>query len=578
MPLLKALSAQSEKRTETMALAAAGLFYAAAAYLPWGWPSVDGYPAVERYIDHGFLSLDFYTSTTTAYNVDTLFAAALKSLQSATGVRYDVIMAAANLARCLVFPLILFNFFRAMSGDRRAALLGAVIGAGSLYALPNLFAWGWLWGDPSTAMFAVLFIIAGWTYFLERRPGMAMATFAFALLIHPLMAVHGGVFAALIFFFDYATDEKIAALKSPGAWLAGLIFVAIFLLQFLLLSGPADDRLPTDVYTHILAWVRHPTDFLPSRFSPDDWAEGIFSSAAAIIIVAKMREAFARRRLVIAGLVSYFVLCFCGWLFVEVYPVRFFVELIAFRYVIVGAPLMLLIYAVFAADELKAGRWGAFAIIAAIFLAMTPATRIAHAQLAVSAALFAWVALRLIAGVGHVRAIDDFAAARLTPKAAILLIAGLLAALSPAAAYMRRHELVIPRAENQHPLYAWARQSTAEDAVFLVDQNGAYRFSMAIDPQRMRLVARRAVVASKDFPFLDADMVPWNERWQAALGGGAPGFVSKADGETLAAIAAEFPFDYVVRDAPLDDARFPLAQAFPPAKGAPEIYVYMVRR
>jgi hypothetical protein len=578
MPLLKALSTLSERRTETMALAAAGLFYAAAAFLPWGWPSVDGYPAVERYIDHGFLAADFYTNTTTAYNVDTQLAAALKSLQAATGVRYDVIMAAANLARCLIFPLILFNFFRAMSGDRRTALVGAVLGAGSLYALPNLFAWGWLWGDPSTAMFAVLFILAGWTYFLERRPEVAMATFTVALLIHPLMVVHGGVFAALIFFFDYSTDEKIAALKSPGAWLAGLIFVAIFVLQYLLLSGTADTRLPTDVYTHILAAVRHPTDFLPSRFSLDDWAEGIFAAAAAIIIVAKMPAAFARRRLVIAGLVSYFVICLCGWLFVEAYPVRFFVELIPFRYDIVGAPLMLLVYAVFAADDLKAGRFGAFAVIAAIFLVMTPATRIAHAQLAVSAALFFWVLLRFFTGAGRLRAIDDFAAARLSPKASILLMAGLLAALSPAAAYVRRHELVIPRAENQHPLYAWARQSTPEGAVFLVDQNGAYRFSMAIDPQRLRLVGRRAVVASKDFPFLDADMVPWNERWQTALGGGAPGFVSKADADALARIAAEFPFDYVVRDAPLDDARFPLAQKFAPAKGAAEIYVYAYQR
>ena len=86
------------------------------------------------------------------------------------------------------------------------------------------------------------------------------------------------------------------------------------------------------------------------------------------------------------------------------------------------------------------------------------------------------------------------------------------------------------------------------------------------------------MAASKDFPFLDQDITPWNDRWQKALGGGAVRFVSKADGDTLAGIAALYPFDYVVRDAPLDDPRFNLVREFPPEKGAREIFVYRTSR
>lgn len=578
MQTANSLDGGMEKRIELPILAVAGVFYAAGAFTPWGWPSVDGYPAIERFIDPSFLTHDFYTNTTTAYNVDTLLAAALGAAQKATGVHYDVILAMLNLVRCLLWPAVFFQFLRALSGDRRLALIGALIGAGSLFAIPNLFAWGWLWGDPSTAMFALLFVTGGWTLFLDRRPAAAMLLYSAALLIHPLMAVHGGVFVALIFFVDYTRAEKIAALKSPAAWLAGLIFAGLFLAQYLMLGATPDERLPTDAYTRILAYIRHPTDFIPSLFSAADWIAGIVGSAAALLIFWKMRGAFLRWKLVAAGIASYFVICFCGWLFVEIHPVRFFVELIPFRYVIVGAPLMLYVIATFAAAEFRDGRWTAFLIFAALFFAATPAARRGDALVVVSAMIALWIFYRLMSGRGAIGAADALIARRLAPSAILTALALCLLVLSPAALYLRRGELTIPRADNQHALYRWALEETGADAIFLADQNGAPAFSHAIDPQRLRLVARRAVVASKDFPFLDHDIAPWNDRWQAALGGGAPRFVSKSDGDALAGIAAKFPYDYVVRDAPLDDPRFTLARAFAPEKGAGEVFVYRLAR
>ncbi len=578
MPADKDLLKIPDKRLEAVVLAAAGIFYASAAFVPWGWPSVDGYPAIERFIDPAFLTNDFYTNTTTAYNVDTLLAAGLSSAEAATGVRYDVIMAAFNLLRCLLWPAVFFHFLRALSGDRKLALVGVLIGAGSLFAVPNLFAWGWLWGDPSTAMFSVLFVTAGWTYFLERRPAMAMAFFSIALLVHPLMAIHGGILVAIIFFADYERDEKIAALKSPSAWLSVLAFIALFLLQYLLLSATLDEMLPTRTYTEILAWVRHPTDFIPSLFPASDWIAGVLGSAAAVLIVWKMSGEFPRRKLVVAGLASYFLICVCGFLFVEVMPVRFFVELIPYRYVIVGAPLMLYAFAVFAAAEFRNGRFASFLVLVALFFAATPAGRITELSLLVSALIVLWIGIRIVTGRGAIAAFDTLIAARIAPNARLAGLALVLALLSPAALYSRRHELVIPRAGNQHPLYRWAAHETPHDAVFLVDQNGGARIGRAIDPQRMRLVGRRAVVASKDFPFLEQDILPWNERWRTALGGGAARFVSAASGDTLAGVAAKFPFDYVVRDEPLSDARFQLEEAFAPEKGAGEVFVYRLAR
>ena len=101
MQPVKSPEGNAGRRIEIGVLAIAGVFYAAGAFTPWGWPSVDGYPAIERFIDPAFLANDFYTNTTTAYNVDTLLAATLGAAQKATGVKYDVILAALNLVRCM---------------------------------------------------------------------------------------------------------------------------------------------------------------------------------------------------------------------------------------------------------------------------------------------------------------------------------------------------------------------------------------------------------------------------------------------------------------------------------------------
>lgn len=578
MTFAKAIANISDKRLEAGALTAAGVFYAAGAFLPWGWPSVDGYPAIERLIDPSFLLNDFYTNTTTAYNVDTLLAKALSAAQNATGIRYDVVMAALNLFRCLLWPVVFFQFLVALAGDRRLALLGALLGAASLFTLPNLFAWGWLWGDPSTAMFAVLFIVAGWTALLKRRSAIALSLFSISLLIHPLMAVHGAIFMTLIFVFDFTRDEKIAAIKSPSAWLAGVVFVALFLVQYLLLSATPDDKLSTQKYVEILAWVRHPTDFIPSLFSVSDWTAGVFSSAAALLIVLFMRREFPRWKLAVAGIVSYFVICLCGYLFVEAHPVRFFAELIPFRYVIVGAPLMLYVYMAFAAAELRDGRIAAFLLIAALFFASTASTRISALSALIPTLLCAFIGWRIFTDNRALAFLDRKMSAYVSSNALMSALALLLLILAPAAIYARRHDLIIPRAENQHSLYRWAKGSTPAGAVFLLDQYGAPGYSQAVDPQRMRLVGRRAVAASKDFPFLDKDIIPWNTRWQTALGGGERRFVSKADGEKLAAISATVPFDFVIRDQPLNDARFRLEKTFSPEYGAGEVFVYRFAR
>ena len=152
-----------------------------------------------------------------------------------------------------------------------------------------------------------------------------------------------------------------------------------------------------------------------------------------------------------------------------------------------------------------------------------------------------------------------------------------LLALSIPAAIERREEMRMPNEANQHPVYAWAHRTTAPGARFLIEQNSSSaRYAKAISPQLMRLVGRRAVVASRDFPFRDSSLRPWFQTWVVALDHNRPNRVETATVSDLRAICRTLPYDYVVRAHPLPANSLPEVARFGPANGLDELHVYRV--
>lgn len=561
---------------ERIALAACGLFFTAAIFTPWDWPSVDGFPAIERFLDPTFLSHDFYTNTTSGYSVDSFIAWLFGGLQKATGISYVVWMAVFNLVRCLTWPLCLFIFFHALSRDRLTALSGVVLGTASMFAFPNLPAWAWLWGDPSTAMFAVSLIVLAWAAFLNRSGWSAMLWMALAALFHPLMVVHGGVFIALIYFVDYSRKEKLAALFSPANIICGAVFALVFIAQYVLLSSGSDEKIAADTYTHIIANERHPGDFLPSLFGLRAWLEAGLAVLGTGLILWWRRDLFAHWKLVVAGIAAYLVIGLCGYLFVEVWPVRFFVELIPFRNVIMGAPLILFVLARLSGQVLAEGRVAWFLGLLLIFFLFNRVDDPGLVSSGLAALVFAWTLATLLGLARWFTWADRLVPSRMTSTGLVVASALALAVLAVPAGAARWDEMQAPTRTNQHPVYAWMEAETPPDAMVLVDQYASGHYGWQVDPQRMRLIGRRAVVASKDFPFLDRDIEPWYERWSLALDHGRYDYINKADTERLDTIAATFAFDYVVRDRVLENGadHYRLVAELHPDALQPAAYVY----
>jgi len=563
-------------------LALAGLCHVCMMFEAWGWPAIDGYPTIERFLDPSFLRNDFYTNTSRGYGVDTAQAYLFGTLQQWTGVHYDVQLAALNVLRCLTFPALVYAFFLALSGRRTLAISGVLIGVLSNFALPRTLGWAWVWGDPSTAMFAVPAIVLAWTLLLRRRAGAAFGWLAFAAAMHPLAALHGAIVMGTILLLDYSRDETVALLKSPTALAGGALFFVTFASQYVLLKADPRDQLPIAEYVNIMAYERHPGDFLPSRFSQASVVSFALAALCVAFVLWRAGAAIPKRRLVVGTLLLYVAICVLGGLFVEVVPLRFFVQLIPFRTANIGAPFMLFVLAWFAAKLLEEERYLTYAAVLALSVLATQyvAKMAGHrgvllGQLAPLALL--GIVVANLTGRGPLPAALEKLGAPLFAGTRLTAVVGTgLCVLGLVAASARRDALVLPRAENQHPVYAWMQTHTPVESTFLVDQyTSDKRYGGAINPQKVRLVGRRPVVASLDFPFLDRDMRPWLERWKVALEGRTPDRVDRADVPALETLRRRFPFDYVLRKTPLPATPGATLEAeFPPWQNGPKVLVY----
>jgi hypothetical protein len=294
------------------------------------------------------------------------------------------------------------------------------------------------------------------------------------------------------------------------------------------------------------------------------------------------RAEIPRFRLVVATLGVYAALCLSGYLFVELEPVRFFVQLIPFRTASLGAPMMLYVLSCFAAGQLERRRFAVFIVIFGLFVLASPyAARVAGSHgtivtIGAPALLLAVVALALARPRSLTGALDATVGRLLAGPRLALGLSVALVLLGIASGHARPDAFTLPRLDNQHPLYAWVESHTPPRSTFYVDQFSADgAFSREVNPQKMRLVGRRAVVASRDFPFLDRDMRPWFERWKVALHRQERDRVSRADLAALEAVKRRFPFEYVVRRFPLPhDPKIRREVEFHKRDGVRDVFVY----
>jgi hypothetical protein len=157
------------------------------------------------------------------------------------------------------------------------------------------------------------------------------AFFATAIAIHPLVGAETAAVVALAGVSAWVTTKPRSG-SFPWRYLWTLAGLAIW--SWLLWGGRYGSSADIGEFRLILAEIRHPHHYLPSTFEPESLAAlAVFFAAAGTAWWSWQRQApdpeLARTLAWAMGWVA--IGCFAGWLFVEVWPLRWAIVAQTFR-------------------------------------------------------------------------------------------------------------------------------------------------------------------------------------------------------------------------------------------------------
>jgi hypothetical protein len=202
-----------------------------------------------------------------------------------------------------------------------------------------------------------------------------------------------------------------------------------------------------------------------------------------------------------------------SYIFAELIPTRFMISFIPMRGFPILVPIIILAFARLAYVQWQERKYSNFFLL---FLPFLPYNHVGltwfllpgHHQLVLPMLLtLAVMSLILLdhKGIFSLVKLDQFIAKFIlrAPLASLILPI----AIGAIALAVVKFNLNIPTFANQADIYQWLNQNTDDNDVVLTELNAA-------NNQKLRLLARRAVIVSKDFPFNELFYKEWYQRYQ----------------------------------------------------------------
>lgn len=481
------------------------LFYQKA----WQYPAIDAFPLAERMISPSFLLNDFYTNTFSGYSPRNHIMAFVVNASAFLGVEYTQFVAWANVIRIFCFFLALYWFYVGVEKNKDVVFISFYLSAISFLSVPVMLAWWPVSYDFTASNFSGLFILLSWGGLVRGLVWPALLTASISVYYHPLIGVHGALIGLVLYFSRYKLDNFLIHLKNPLVYLGVFLFVFGFLISYL----SYDKFLPSDTFIEINAVYRHSHHFLFSHIE----IEKIMSMFVYMSIIT-IFYVFVRHRGVVDDytipIFIYSLLMVCvGFVFVELYPTRFFVSFIPLRAFPILIPIAILCYARLMFVKFKEKDYFTFFIMHLPFFpyakfGLTWYLLPGYHDLILPILIFIGVSLLVILTEfkktlknNVVNLYLDKLLYRFTYIDIVLPVFLMLLVFS-----VIRFEFNIPTLKNQVDIYSWLFNNTKNNDVILSELNAA-------NNQKIRLVARRAVVVSKDFPFVEKSYEPWRQRF-----------------------------------------------------------------
>jgi hypothetical protein len=176
------------------------------------------------------------------------------------------------------------------------------------------------------------FVLAAILFILNDKLLIGIILCSLISLIHPLIGIEvGGILFIIFFSFSFLSKEKITKHKYLEIIFSFIIFSAFTLIT--VIPQMNQQEIDNDIYIYILAYFRHPHHYIPSSFSIYSYIFSMLFSASMFITYfsgQKYRDARMNFKLAIL-IITIFSLFICGYIFVEIIPIRQWVIAQTFR-------------------------------------------------------------------------------------------------------------------------------------------------------------------------------------------------------------------------------------------------------
>jgi hypothetical protein len=525
-----------------------GLFYQEA----WQYPVVDSFPLIEKLMEPNYLPNDFYTNTFNDFSPRLISAKCISFISETTSIHYTYIIAYGNILRIWLYAIALYLLFKQLT-NHNIALIAFSFASLSFLSVPFLPAWWPVTFDFTSNNIALTLSMFAWLMVLKDRISYALLLLSLSVLIHPLVGVHS-LLLSLIMYISYHGLEKFTGLfKKPVLYIFGTLFVVTFFSLYLSFEKVLDDQR----FIEINGLYRHAHHFIFSHMDIQKWLSTLSMLMISIWLLNKSDIKDNVKRLSIAIFSYASLLTLVAYLFVEISPTRFMISFIPMRAFPILVPLILLVWASFAYKQFIEKNYLGFY---SLFLPFLPYHKVGLTWFLfpdnheLTLPLIMILVSMLLVYISRIKLKSihfsnslitkfiDKVPDNIKPATLILPIA-----LSALLLSFLKLEIKIPQIENEAAIYQWIKENTSENDIVLSELDAA-------NNQKIRLLSKRSVVISKDFPFNEKYFEEWYLRYKSIYvdRDNARGNIDKLSAIRISELMDMFSVDILIRTQPIE--------------------------
>jgi hypothetical protein len=516
-----------------------GLFYQSA----WQYPVIDSFPLIERLLNPEFLTNDFYTNTFSQFSPRLVTAKIVICFSNLTGNSYTDIVAFGNIIRIWLYGIGLYFLFLTLS-DKKTALIAFSFSALSFLSVPFLPAWWPVTFDFTSSNIALVTAMFSWVHAVKGHVRISFTLLTTTACIHPVVGLHSMFIAILIYSSIHGWKSLFGLLGRLSVYPFAIAFAAVMLFNYF----SYEQVISKERFIEINAQYRHAHHFIFSHMDIEKWVSTLLMCSICIGIVLWLKSRNLQDKLTVPVLIYSAVMTLLGLLFTDLFPTRFMVSFIPMRSFPILVPIIILAVARLAIYEWNKSNYVNFFLL---FIPFLPYSHVGLTWYLLPNSHELVLPIILTISVSLIIVLNHFGWLKYPSfntligsifrgsNIGVFLLPIALASLTLA---IIKFDINTPTLDTSSEVYSWINKNTHKDAVIISELDAA-------DNQKLRLIARRAIVVSKDFPFNELFFEEWYQRYHDIYidRDSARGRIDSMDAESLNRLLDKYKVQILIR-------------------------------